>query len=156
MKDEREKKEDKRQTKDGTWTRNCLCLWLQCWWRQFLLFWRRRDTKDHNQEKKRSATVKQTQCVKNEDRNRTDERAKKTEPDTKHKVKKLPAGGATFCAGAGGAIFSLGTTGATFPTGAGEGGEGFGGGAEGFFSTGGDTWEVQDSRITTKTKKTMA
>lgn len=78
------------------------------------------------------------------------------EPDTKHKVKKLPAGGATFSAGAGGAIFSLGTTGATFPTGAGGGGEGFGGGAEGFFSTGGDTWKVKGSRITTNTRKTMA
>lgn len=116
------------------------------------MFWRRQDTKDHNQEKKRSATVKQTQCVKNEDK-RTEERAKETEPDTKHKVKKLPAGGATFSEGAGGAIVSLGTTGATFPTGAGGGGEGFG--AEGFFSTG-DTWKVQDSRITTKTGKTMA
>lgn len=74
--------------------------------------------------------------MKNEEK-RTEEQAKETEPDTKHKVKKLPAGGATFSAGALGAIFSLGTTGTTFPTGAGGGGEGFG--AKGFFSTGGDT-----------------
>lgn len=47
----------------------------------------------------------------------------------------LPAGGATFCAGAGGA--------------GGAGAEGFGAGADGFFSSGGDTLGIQDAKVTT-------
>lgn len=51
-------------------------------------------------------------------------------------LNRLPAGGATFCAGAGG--------------GGGAGGEGFGVGTDGFFSSGGDTLGIQDAKITTK------